>query len=397
MTLTPDDLSAAGWDGLGLDVGQMLSVDDLATRAIWPQGAGEELDAVRAALRAAGWQQGYTIAFGALWDPHRSNLGRQAEIEITAYADPTGAAQAFTLVPDVYPTGPLSAVTGTRLIGDEFRLVRVAARDPQAGTPYQELALGFRNGRLTARVLLRDWTGAEPALAEVEVLADRLLARIERVLRRGAPRLSLRVVHPVPRENAVSTGAYLRRDGEDMRLTYESTEEFAARVATYGAATDVFTSATEIAASDRDYALGFDVDLVRFLDADQASIWQRETAARLGDGDGVIAMSMKDGIEGLGDEAVVTVAHDTDQDGFEVRYTSAAFVRSGAIVAVIRVTRTNDPPPLATTKALAAVQVTCLTTPGCPDASSQSRAASLSSSSSSPSARSSAARTTSYP
>ena len=111
-------------------------------------------------------------------------------MEVAAYADASGAAQGFALIPDVYTTGPVTAVPGTRPIGDDSRLTRVAARDPQAGTPSNELALGFRQGRFTARVLLRDWTGEEPAVVAVEALAARLSARIERVLHDGGPQLA---------------------------------------------------------------------------------------------------------------------------------------------------------------------------------------------------------------
>ena len=72
------------------------------------------------------------------------------------------------MVPDVFPTGPITPVTGERGIGDASRLVRVNARDAQAGTPSQELALGFRHDDLTARILLRDWTGAQPDVATIE-------------------------------------------------------------------------------------------------------------------------------------------------------------------------------------------------------------------------------------
>jgi hypothetical protein len=185
MILTPDDLAAAGWDGLELASGQTLSADDLAYRAVWPQGAGEEQDAVRDALLAAGWHQGYAATFDTPWDANRTNPGYQAEVEIVVYADASGAAAGFALIPDVYATGPVTPVTGTRRIGDDSRLVRVAARDPQAGVPSQELALGLRLGHLTAHVLLRDWTGGKPTVAAIETIADRLLARIASVAHDG--------------------------------------------------------------------------------------------------------------------------------------------------------------------------------------------------------------------
>src|SRR3954469_2740345 len=80
MTLTPADLEAAGLADLGLDSGQTLSVTDLADRAVWPAGAGEEQDAVRDTLDAAGWQQGYGATLASLRDPNRSDPGHQVEV-----------------------------------------------------------------------------------------------------------------------------------------------------------------------------------------------------------------------------------------------------------------------------------------------------------------------------
>jgi len=366
MTLTPADLAAVGWDDLGLASGQTLSVTDLADRAVWPAGAGEEQDAVQDALLGAGWQQGYAATFASLWDPNRTDPGRQVDVEVVAYADAPGAAQGFALVPDVYATGPATAVLGTLTIGDESRLTRVAARDPQAGTPSNELALGFRHGRFTARVLLRDWTGDEPTIAAVQALAARLSARIERVVRDGGPELSIHTVQVERRANAVHSEAYVRLDGEDIRSTWESPAELAARVASYGEASDVFTSSTEIAATDSSYSLGFSADLFRFPEEDQAAAWLREAPTRLAQGTDVTAFAIDDGVAEIGDEAIaVTLVSDPDRDGMEVNHTSAVLFRGGAVVAEIRLKRLYDPPSMSATKELAAAQAACLATTSC--------------------------------
>jgi hypothetical protein len=366
MTLTPADLTAVGWAGLGLTSGQTCSVTDLADRAVWPAGAGEEQDAVQDALLGAGWQQGYGATLDSLWDPNRTDPGRQVDVEVLAYVDAPGAAQGFTLVPDVYSTGPVTAVSGTRSIGDGSRLTRVAARDPQAGTPSNELALGFRQGRFTARVLLRAWTGEEPAVAAVEALAARLSARIERVLRDGGPRLSVHVLSVERQANAVHTETYVRLDGEDIRSTYETPAELATRAASYGKASDVFTSSTEIAATDSSYTLGFSADLFRFPQEDQAAAWLREAPIRLGQETDVTSVAIQDGIAGFDDEAMaVTLARDYDHDGMEIYHTTAVLFRSGTVVADIRLTRVNDPPSMSATKELATAQAACLATTNC--------------------------------
>jgi len=366
MTLTPADLAAVGLADLGLTSGQTLSAADLADRAIWPAGAGEEQDAVRDTLDAAGWQKGYGVILASLRDPNRSDLRRQVEVEVAAYADAPGAAQGFALVPDVFETGPITAVPGTHPIGDDSRLTRVAARDPQAGTPSHELALGFRQGRLTARVLIRDWSGDEPTLATIEALAVRLSARLGRVLEDGGPELSIHVVRPEARAYAVNSENYIRLDGEDIRSTYETPEELATRVASYGEAIDVFTSSTEIDDNDSDYTLGFSAELYRFAEEDQAAAWLREAPAHLSQGPDVTAFTVEEDIAGFDDEAIaVTLDRDFDHDGMEIYHTSAVLFRRGAVVANIGLTRVYDPPSMAATIELAAAQAACLAATDC--------------------------------
>jgi hypothetical protein len=179
MCLTASDFAAAGWADLELVWDWNPTAADLADRAVWPAGAGDERDAVQTSLLAAGWQHAYSASFAAPSDAEGAIPGRQAEVELVAYADAAGATAGFALVPDAYPTGPIEPVTGARTIGDESRLVRVEARDPQAGTPNHELILGFRSGHVTARILLRDWSDEEPQIETIENLGSRLLARVE--------------------------------------------------------------------------------------------------------------------------------------------------------------------------------------------------------------------------
>jgi hypothetical protein len=366
MSPTPADLAVAGWEGLGFASGQTLSAADLAYRAVWPQGGGKSQESIHKALLDAGWQHGYAATFATFWDPDRSDPGRQVEIEIVAYADAAGAAKGFALVPDVFPTGPMTTVAGASRIGDEARLVRVAARDPQAGTPSHELALGFRHGRLTARILLRDWMSEEPAMTVVEALAARLLARIERVLDDGGSGLSLHALRVERLEYAYQSESYVRFAGEDIRSTYESPAAFATRVAGYGVARDVFTSGTEIAAHDGGDNLSFGADLYRFPDEQRASAWLRDVPDRLDEDVDVTALVIENDIADIGDEAMaVTSTRDPGRDGIEVIHTVAVLFRNGAVVAESRLTRAYDPPPVAVALALADAQAACLVAADC--------------------------------
>ncbi len=366
MALTPDDLAVAGWDGLGLQSGWMLSVEELAYRAVWPKGEGAEQDAMRDRLLNAGWQQGHASTFATFWDPNRAGAGREVTVEIVAYADPTGAAKGFASVPDVYATGPLEPVPGMYPIGDEARLMRVDARDPQAGEPAQELALGFRRGRLTASVLLRDWAGTEPAVTVAEALAAQLLTKMERIVQEGQPGLSLQSLSVEGVAYAVRSDYYARFAGEDVRSVYEPPEAFATRTAGYGEAIDVFTSGTEIAAIDSNSTLAFAEILYRFRDVGQASNWLRETPDRFGQDATITAFAMKSEAATVGEESLaLSYSRDFGNDGLEVAHTSSLFVRIGAVVAEICLTRTNDPPPAAMLRDLAEAQAACLTANGC--------------------------------
>ena len=116
----------------------------------------------------------------------------------------------------------------------------------------------------------------------------------------------------------------LRLDGQDIRSAYESADEFAARVAHYGDATDVFRSQTELAASESDYALGFAVDLCRFPSEDAAAAWLRAAPAILEQDPDVTDFAIADEIANVGEEAVaMTSARDSDHDGVEVTYERA--------------------------------------------------------------------------
>ena len=107
------------------------------------------------------------------------------------------------------------------------------------------------------------------------------------------------MVRPERRAYAVHSETYVRLDGKDIRSTYETPEELAARVASYGEASDVLTSSTEIEAGDSDYTLGFNADLYRFADEEQAAAWLREAPGRLSQETDVTAFTAEEGIAGV--------------------------------------------------------------------------------------------------
>jgi hypothetical protein len=369
MTLTPDDLADLGMDGFGFGDGRTLAADNLADRAVWPAGEGEELAEVRDDLVAAGWRQAYLAVLTTVRDYDNPGPSRDVEIEVVAYADAAGAAQGFSLVPDAYATGEMEEVAGGETIGDESRITRIDAHDAGAGTPYAELALGFRQGNLTARVLLRNPQEEPPQVDEIEALAEALLTRIERVLEDGGPRLSLRVLRVEPKEEFTPIAdAYLRLDGEDLRSAYETPDEFAARAASYADATDVFSISTEIPAHDSDYTLGFRTTLLRFAEDDLAAAWVGTAPDRLRPAPAMTEFAVTPEGEGLGDESVaVTMTSDRRGEGGDLIHSAIVVVRVGATVAEIRLDRSYDAPPLVLAKELAKEQASCMNADVCLD------------------------------
>src|SRR5829696_610435 len=303
MILTPADLSQAGLEKFGGSSGRALTVDDLAARVVWPEGEGESLDAAREALLAARWSQAQAAVLTTVRDFVNPGTISDVEVEVVAYADAAGATAGFLLVPDAYPTGDIAEVAGSGVIGDQSRITRIDGHDPGAGTPSQELALGFRSGHLTARVLIRNLSNETPEVAEIEALAKTLEARIETVLRGGAPDLSLHAIR-VTSKGAMTFAAdeYIRIGGEDVRSAFESPAEFATRTAAYGDAIDIFTSSTEILAQDSSYNLEFSVSLYRFTGETNAINWLQEMLNRLGHQQGLISFSVETGMASNADE-----------------------------------------------------------------------------------------------
>ena len=335
MVLTPTDLAAVGWDGLGLQAGQTLAVSDLAARAVWPTGTGAKQDAMRNDLLAAGWQQGYTVTLATLWDPHRSDLGRQVEIELEAYADAAGAAQGWARVPDVFPTGTITPVTGEREIGEALAPGAGGGTRSPGGNPQPGTGPWLSSTRTsTAHILVRDWSDGQPRRGDGEAVAERLLARVEQVLRDGGPGLSLHALRLEPREHAAQTAAYRRtgwrRCAVDLRV---ANGVRGPRRALWDSHRRLHQRHGDRGGGRRD-PLEVDVDLLRFPTPTRAAAWLGAAATRFGAGEDGIALAVEDRVAGIGDEAVVvTEDRDPGRTASRSSHTSGVLLRVGAVVA----------------------------------------------------------------
>ncbi len=369
MILTPADLALAGLEEFGGSSGRALTVDDLAARVVWPEGDGESLVAARETLLAAGWSQAQAAVLTTVRDFVNPGTISDVEVEVIAYADADGATAGFLLVPDAYPTGDTADVAGSELIGDESRITRIDGHDPGSGTPSQELALGFRTGRLTARVLIRNLSNETPEVTEIEALAKVLESKIELVLGDGAPDLSLRAIHIAPKDAMTfAADEYIRIGSEDVRSAFESATEFASRTAAYGDATDIFARSTEILAGDSSYNLAFSVVLYRFTGETNAIGWLQEMPNQLGHLQGLISISIETSTTSVADEmSMATMERAPGIDATEVVHSAIVFVRVGANVAEIRLDRLYDAPSPAAALDLAQRQADCLRQNDCLD------------------------------
>lgn len=370
MVLTSTDLAGAGQDGYGWSAGRILSVDNLADRVAWPEGQGETFALTRdTLLYGAAWRQGYEVVLTTIRDFDNPGPIRDVEIELDAYADPTGAATGFALVPDAYATGEMTPIEGTVTIGDESRITQIDAHDPGAGTPSPELAIGFRLGHLTARVLIRDQGDRPPTVAEVEALARALDTKIQRSLAEEPPALGLHALRVTPKDDmTVAQDGYLRLNGHDTRSAFESTDELATRTSTYGESIDVFTSSTEVAAADSTYSLSVKTTLYRFATTDQASAWLQEAPDRLKRQSDVTKFTVMPHLAKLGDDAAaITITQNQGGDYPEIWQSAIVFVRVGATVAEVRLERVFDAPSVAAAFELAEQQAECLGAQVCLD------------------------------
>jgi hypothetical protein len=357
VVLTPDDLAQAGLPGLGFESGQYVTAQDMAAIAIWPTGAGPELDALTAQVEEAGFQQAYNAR--ATTNRESGDLSAIVDVEwgVTRYATPEGAAMGFTLLPDALVTGTQSTEQGTETIGDDSRITRIDAHDPGAGSPSAELVLGFRTGAITAHVLLRRPVDSPPNVDQIEQLARMLAHKIEHASAE-APGLSECALYAEPRDDMTyRTAAYLRLNEADVPLAFESADDTARRVDGYGRATDVFQYQTEIRASDSDYALIYATTLYRFADAARASAWLREQPDRLRASAGRSDLIVGTGID-AGDESINATL--TTTPGADPIHWEIVYVRTGAIVAEISLSRVYQAPASATTRELATMQASCL-------------------------------------
>jgi hypothetical protein len=287
---------------------------------------------------------------------------------VTEYATAEGAAAGFALiergledqaaVQEIGPrTTPYEDVPLTTEIGDEAEATRYGHITPDTGVPVQNLNLTVRVGNLIADVIVEDHRNNPPDVAEAEVLAATLLARIEAVQTDGAPGLSNLVIRPTG-ESQVDT--YLARDGRAIPIFGESPAQAEASRQSIGNATDVY--GVERVLGEFPYLLA---RLYRFPSAEDAASWlteQPELTIAVPNTGYVDVTEVADA-ETLG-EASRVFRYGFPLDATTTAYGYAVYARVGDIVARVQVDSVPEA-PLASVLELAQAQVRCLQAGSC--------------------------------
>jgi hypothetical protein len=380
LTLSPADLEAAGWPGYGESTGYLAVGPDSVADAFVGGGltTAEEEARIADELRAAGIERFYARWLGHA-DPDTGETTREILSYIEEYPDAAGADAGFEIIQAasmaVDPTA--QRIAGTRTIGERSQITLYGATEAAAtpaATPVDAagsgplwLDLAFRLGELNAGVALIDYTGQQPSVADVEALADLLLAKIASEREQETAGLSFQTLRLA--DAIGSFDAYVRQNGETIAFVGDTEADRQERAALYGSATDGYRVVQYIAVDDD---AGFDDDplaqalLLRFADEAAASAYLAELPALVDADPTFETVTTRAAAPDLGDESV-GVAYTTAGPDGGTNHQERVAVRDGADVITVIVRALESAPPVAAVDTLAAAALACLESDGwCP-------------------------------
>lgn len=379
VTLTSEDLAAAGLDAFGNSSAGHFSVeDDVAYLEEMLQRDASEIEPV---LAETGFSGSYFVTQrlpADLSDP-ASPAARDVEIGVFPFVDAAGARAGYDLLSDESGVTTAEDVDDAGRFGDASEITRISGeRDLITGQPFQKLELEILRGCLVVVLSLYDYgpDAAEPELAEIEALGARLLPRIDAVLAGRAPeldRLALRLQAP---DDLGSFIFYAMLDGEGVREWFETDVAFAARQALWTQLGIESVLRRESAIPFGTAELGDDLIhynmLLRFPDETTASAYIQGVADRFAANPEFSAVRELGDARTLGDESVA-LALDRETAGVEWTL-NEVFARVGNLVAVSWMEGPNPGPAgpevaIEPLLELAAAQVACFEAEGaCPPA-----------------------------
>lgn len=365
LVLELADLEAAGFPGYTIGFSRMAGLPEGTVASPSPTGEWSTM------------QRFYGIWY-SLTDPETGQIPRQIGVLIDEYPDAAGAKFGFdfSLAQNVADDPTAQDVDGTRTIGEETRILLFgmppAVATPVAGQaegvvpPWLSLELKFHLGTLVATVSIIDYTGQQPELADVERLAELLLARLTGATRISTPGLGFHALrlHDLPPD----FDAYVRRDGVTLPITGEPELVAGLRNTSYGEATDAYRTEQVIPADEAGTAQDVYVHnvLAHFPYEAAASAAFAGYPATLIALPGIADYQERSPSAVLGDEATLATYIGPRQDA-EPFYYVRATVREGRYVMSVTVIQAGQETDAAWVEALAAEAVACLSAEGwCP-------------------------------
>jgi hypothetical protein len=365
MTLQPSDLDVLGLPGYGMDFGVTIFPDEIIAGITAARGLPDA--DVRQIIEGAGLEQRYE---NYLYLPEDSAdpggvAGRLIVSYVLEFADDAGAAAAWPFMEDESGTSTSVDVPLTEALGDQSEATHDQGQDSQTGDTFAQLDLTVRVGNLHAGVAIVDWLGKEPQVAEAEMLARRLLERVEMTRQATAAGLYGQVVRLTGEVVIPSADSYYLLDSEPVRLYGESQLQTIRNdfVLTSGGRIDGYQVHQQI---DRgtdapEDDVWFMLDASRFVNEAAAAAWLAGTQQRIGSNTAFSNLEVVQ-TQTFGDESVSYTLSTADGQS---TYRGVS-LRVGAVVVTIDVIAPQLP-SAAIVEALAQVQAACLIASGCAD------------------------------
>ena len=379
VTLTSDELTAAGLEGFGISSAGPYSVeDDVAYLA---ESLRQDADEIQAILVDAGYRGSYfsTQSLPSVAVFRASPPSHDVQIGVFPFADAEGAVAGYQLLTDESGVPEAEDVDGATAYGDASELTRSSGdEDPGTGQPFHELELEFRRDCLVVSVSLFAYgaDAAEPEVRVIERLGELLVASVDDVLAGRTPGLDALALDLQTGADLLSRSFvfYTMLDGEAVREWNETDEEFADRRDTWRQLgfVNALRSDTPIPAGEEtlDDDLRHVNTLIQFPDEATASAYMQGVDDRFAGNPNYVAVTEIEAAPALGDESM-SLALTREMDGAHWTL-NELFVRVGDVVTVSWIERPEAGPdgpevgvePLAE---LAAAQVSCILAGGdCP-------------------------------
>lgn len=363
LSLTPQDLDAAGFPGYGLSTSTFAQGPDLVARTkFWQRLDETRMKGMVDQLESAGVERAYTAWLGKV-DPASGEYQRDIILSIDEYADAAGAARGLELDTQIdrEDQPDIQLLTESRRFGDGSQIVLYGGSGAEGSVPWLDMKI--RLGTMNVGVGILEYTGQVPELADIEALADAALAKIGRERDAPPPGLSFHGLRLWPA--VYSFDSYVRRDGASEPYAEEAPADRQAREARYGSAVDVYIVGQFLTPADTDESFDFNSVprvqhlLSRFASEDAATAYLSEIPAILAADPSFADVAARETSADLGAESVALTYTASAPDG-GTYYQDWVSSREGTLVSTIIVRTLGTPAPGAVVDGLAADAFACL-------------------------------------